>query len=98
MGDLTGIAERKDRVLRMKEQLLLKVQTKVMMVSPSPSAVGGVLGSIVIRQVRLLMGPTDVRAGPRGPASHPLIQPRSRRKPQQTRSFIASVIALMMDD
>lgn len=40
MGDLTGIAERKDRVLRMKEQLLLKVQTKVMMVSPSPSAIG----------------------------------------------------------
>lgn len=58
----------------------------------------GVLRSIVIRQVRHLMGPTDVRAGPRGPASHPLIQPRSRRKPQQTQSFIASVIALMMDD
>lgn len=96
--DLMEIAERKTRVLRKKEQFLLKAQTRVMTVSPSSSAVEDVLGSIVTRRVTPLRGPSEVRADPRGLASHPQTQLKSRRKFLQTLRFITSVIVLKMED
>lgn len=77
--DLMGTVESEVRVLRKKGLFLLKAQTRETMYSPSPSAIGGVLGSIFSRKVRLLMDPPDVRADFKGPASFPPIQQKVAR-------------------
>lgn len=92
-----GTAEHKARVLRKRDLSLLRAPKKVVTDNPNPSIVGGVIGSNFARHVRLPMDPPDVRADPRGPASLPLIQPKSLQKPLRTQSSIACHRPMMGD-